>query len=161
MAQLASAPALGFGNVDRFPNLFTILHMNICRRCNKNEAVTNKNLWCRPCKQAYDREYWAKTKSLRNDRKRLNAKQIRIRNSQFVWDYLAAHPCVDCGNNNPMVLTFDHLRDKIYNISDMKTNSLEKIREEIAKCEVRCANCHHIKTVTQFDWYKDIHRDIV
>ena len=32
--------------------------------------------------------------------------------------------------------------------------SSEKIKKEIEKCDVRCANCHIKKTIKQLKWYK-------
>ena len=58
--------------------------------------------------------------------------------------------CVDCQEVDPVVLHFDH-RDpstKSFNISS-KSVSMERLLAEIAKCDVRCANCHlrkHHKT---------------
>jgi hypothetical protein len=56
--------------------------------------------------------------------------------------------CVDCGEKNPIVLDFDHLRDKKYNISRMIHDgfSWKAILKEISKCEVVCANCHRLRT---------------
>lgn len=56
--------------------------------------------------------------------------------------------CVDCGVNNHIVLDFDHLSDKKYNVSRMIHDgfSWAAIKKEIAKCEVVCANCHRIRT---------------
>lgn len=56
--------------------------------------------------------------------------------------------CTDCGEKNHIVLDFDHLKDKKYNISRMIHDgfSWEAIKKEIAKCEVVCANCHRIRT---------------
>ena len=56
--------------------------------------------------------------------------------------------CIDCGNKNPIVLDFDHLKDKKYNVSRMIHDgfSWAAIKKEIAKCEVVCANCHRIRT---------------
>jgi hypothetical protein len=56
--------------------------------------------------------------------------------------------CVDCGVTNPIVLDFDHLKDKKYNVSRMIHDgfSWAAIKKEIAKCEVVCANCHRIRT---------------
>lgn len=53
--------------------------------------------------------------------------------------------CVDCGENDPLVLEFDHVRgEKTLGISDMIARGMKwgLIEAEIAKCEVRCRNCH-------------------
>lgn len=57
--------------------------------------------------------------------------------------------CIDCGyNEHACVLDFDHVRGKkIGSISKMlRTHSWNEVLKEIEKCEVRCANCHRIKT---------------
>ena len=60
--------------------------------------------------------------------------------------YLAKHPCVDCGNRNPVVLIFDHIRDKkSFTISSSWPMKWAEVKKEIAKCEVRCRNCHAIR----------------
>jgi len=53
--------------------------------------------------------------------------------------YLLNHPCVDCGESDPVVLTFDH-RDQ--SKKKCRINSLHSLRYEAKKCDVRCANCH-------------------
>ena len=92
--------------------------MRVCCRCKIREAIVNKNRWCRECKRDYDRDYWSKTKSIRNERKKENSNKIKIRNRQFLWNYLLLHPCVDCGNSNPIVLQFDHIDKKLLNIKN-------------------------------------------
>jgi hypothetical protein len=59
-----------------------------------------------------------------------------------------ASGCVDCGIKNYILLDFDHLSDKKYNVSRMIHDgfSWAAIKKEIAKCEVVCANCHRIRT---------------
>jgi len=59
-----------------------------------------------------------------------------------------ASGCVDCGIKNHIVLDFDHLRDKKYNVSRMIHDgfSWKSILKEISKCEVVCSNCHRIRT---------------
>lgn len=73
----------------------------------------------------------------------------RLRNKRFVWSYLREHPCVDCEEGDPIVLEFDHVRgEKNGAIADMVwiPVGLQKLKDEIAKCEVRCSNCHKRKT---------------
>lgn len=81
-----------------------------------------------------------------------------IRNKQFVWDFLKENPCVDCGEHDPVILEFDHFRDKKGNVSELckQALSLDRIKAELNKCEVRCCNCHRRKTAIQFGWYKNI-----
>jgi 5-methylcytosine-specific restriction endonuclease McrA len=68
------------------------------------------------------------------------------------------HPCVDCGEADRVVLEFDHLRDKKNCISVMvwAGNSTKTLKEEIEKCEVRCANCHKRKTTKDQGYYRNL-----
>lgn len=107
--------------------------------------------YCRDCKRGFDAAYYRQDKAGQNERNRLN----RQRNRAYIWDYLEGHPCADCGETDPIVLEFDHVRgEKLRAIGDMVNRmvSLETLREEIAKCEVRCANCHRRKTARDQNW---------
>ncbi len=56
-------------------------------------------------------------------------------------------PCKDCNlNYPPYVMDFDHLRDKLFTISPRSQCDRKKLLDEIAKCEVVCANCHRMRT---------------
>jgi len=81
------------------------------------------------------RKYWREIK-----------RKSRARNRKFIYEYLSVHPCVDCKEPDPVVLEFDHVRgqkvDTISNLAFRYTSSLKRIKLEIKKCEVRCANCH-------------------
>lgn len=59
-------------------------------------------------------------------------------------------PCTDCGKRYPpWVMDFDHVRGpKLFDIGSArnKAGSLRRLKEEIAKCEVVCANCHRTRT---------------
>lgn len=63
-----------------------------------------------------------------------------------------ASGCVDCGLvdvDHPEIYDFDHLPEfeKVSSVAGMyHTHTIEQILEEVAKCEVRCANCHRIMT---------------
>lgn len=134
--------------------------MKLCTTCKeeKQHSEFNKNrsrpdglgTKCRMCMKAYRDEYYKKNKALiisQNSERRKAIKSALITN---IFAYLEDHPCVDCGNDDPRVLEFDHLPgyQKVAEIGEMIQNSWSwhKVLEEIQKCEVRCANCHRIIT---------------
>lgn len=81
----------------------------------------------------------------------------RQENKRLAMDYLAVHPCVDCGETDLVVLEFDHQRDKSFEVGRAISSSCRswaRILQEIAKCEVRCANCHRRKTAKQQGNYR-------
>jgi hypothetical protein len=73
---------------------------------------------------------------------------ILVAQREWIRSYLELHPCADCGESDARCLDFDHVRGKkVCAISQMIGNySWESIEREIAKCEVRCANCHRKRT---------------
>jgi hypothetical protein len=65
---------------------------------------------------------------------------------------LKSHPCSDCGvAYPPYVMHFDH-RDPSTKLFDISTAvrtrqcSWTRVLEEIAKCDLVCANCHAERT---------------
>lgn len=89
----------------------------------------------------------------------LYANQAKVRNRNFnnMWEYLSTKSCVDCGIEDSRVLEFDHLPEfeKSFEISRAlsgSTRSWQSILNEINKCEVVCANCHRIRTMTRGNW---------
>lgn len=117
--------------------------------------------WCKSCFSLHEKKTWRSNPELRK-RNHENNKARGRRNLQFVWDYLSQHPCVECGETDPVVLEFDHLDGTVKRgaISDMtrKSFAIETLKEEIGKCVVLCANCHRRRTAKQQDWYKGIVR---
>jgi len=100
-----------------------------------------------------------KQKKYRNpDKEKIRRKKDIEKLKDFIWNYLLDHPCIDCGNNDPVVLHFDHRNpdDKKYAISDAiyRLRSVESLKREIEKCDVRCANCHMKRSAKQFGWHQ-------
>lgn len=78
---------------------------------------------------------------------RKTAIKRRKENREKIREYLLSHPCVDCGETNPVVLEFDHVRGvKRNEVSRFDACSWRIIEAEIYKCDVRCANCHRLAT---------------
>ena len=70
-----------------------------------------------------------------------------LERTQYLIEYFRDHPCVDCGEGDPIVLEFDHLRDKSFAIGQaLVKRSWQSILDEMKKCEVVCANCHRRRT---------------
>lgn len=88
-----------------------------------------------------------------------NRKKIRDRNRQYLMDFYRTNPCVDCGEDDPVVLELDHVKgEKIGGVSQLVHNcrSLEVIQAEIDKCESVCANCHRRRTAKAQDWHEGL-----
>ncbi len=75
-------------------------------------------------------------------------KERKARAHKWIKQLKLDSGCVDCGYaENPVALQFDHIGDdKEFTIADNLTCSTERLEAEVAKCEVVCANCHHIRT---------------
>lgn len=75
----------------------------------------------------------------------------RSKARSWIKAYLQNHPCVDCGEDDIRVLEFDHIdpSQKEFTISRGVADGrgLKSIKAEVEKCEVRCANCHRIRTM--------------
>mgnify|MGYP007135474882 CR=1 FL=1 len=84
---------------------------------------------------------------------------VIIDNRRRLTAYFADHPCVDCGLTDIRVLEFDHVRgtkrDGIGRMIEIGC-SWSLIEVEIAKCEVRCVNCHRIKTGERGKFWRNL-----
>lgn len=73
---------------------------------------------CKSCKCERTAEIYAQNpnvKRLRQERRTAARHVLRLK----IAEYLRVHSCVDCGETDPVVLDFDHIRDKEMSISDM------------------------------------------
>jgi hypothetical protein len=89
------------------------------------------------------------------DRKDLYAaqKRHRLKIRSKLFEFLSSQSCIDCGENDPIVLEFDHkdTTNKFKIVAKMLSGhySWKSIQLEIGKCDIRCANCHRRKTYLQ------------
>lgn len=102
---------------------------------------------CRACRAAYGKAHYAANRELYKERATAQKRRWRHERTLLLFEHFASNPCRDCGETDPVVLDLDHLRDKSFNIGDqLAYRSWESILEEMAKCEVVCANCHRRRT---------------
>ena len=107
--------------------------------------------WCRSCHNAHKRVAYGLNRSREIARSAARRLRLLLENAPRLREHLKHHPCVDCGESDPVVLEFDHLGDKRHDVTQMLWSGFHwsQIQLEIAKCEVRCANCHRRRTARQ------------
>ncbi len=125
----------------------------------KNKKTGRRGTWCRACRSAYGKLHYERNRDAYLSRRRARRRRGGERDTYWSWlmTYLSVHPCVDCGETDPVVLQFDH-RDGTTKVATIGTllsrASWRDLLREIAKCDVRCANCHRVRTAEQFGWAK-------
>jgi hypothetical protein len=138
-----------------------------CGRCDTIKAIEAfswkyesrgvRHTYCRECMRAYMRQHYLRNKDIYIRRAMIHNRWYAQEFTRKIWEYLQEHPCVDCGESDPLVLEFDHRDRKLKRIEVSRLRvmgSWRRIMEEIVKCDVRCANCHRRRTAHQFGWRK-------
>jgi hypothetical protein len=103
---------------------------------------------CHRDKTYYEAQKLAKNYVVKDKRKQ----QKRLERMRYVND-IKSQPCCDCKKcYNPWQMDFDH-RDKntkVAKVSKLANGySLDKLNEEIKKCDLVCVNCHRRRTFGQ------------
>ena len=123
----------------------------------KNKKDGTRQRWCKFCQAEANKTHYQNNKQVYLDRATSRNARVNTENKQRLYAYLSSHPCVDCGETDIRVLEFDHVRgDKTLTIARLLdyATSWATIEAEIAKCEVRCANCHRIRTNERGGWWR-------
>jgi len=119
---------------------------------------------CKICRasrvQPSNREYHARNSEQYAERYRANLFENRVRGAALtaqrrhqryvLIDSLKSVPCLDCGITfPPCVMDFDHLDGdaKVSNVNRLVGSApWDVVLAEIAKCALRCACCHRLKS---------------
>jgi hypothetical protein len=116
----------------------------------RRKALGQHDSHCRPCRSEYGKWHY---RANRQKYIEAEARRKRARNEERMRrliEYFQSHPCTDCGETDPMVLEFDHLGNKSFAISQgFSGRNWQTILNEMAKCEVVCANCHRRRTASR------------
>lgn len=106
---------------------------------------------CKECQSVYFKTYYKR--HIVNERQRLSTrnKLYRIKIRQLAHESKLNKPCADCGIiYNPVCMDYDHRPGtiKCFQISCVAHNwtSIKQLHDEIAKCDIVCANCHRMRT---------------
>lgn len=128
----------------------------ICTRCKieKDETeyavkLKGRAAHCKECFNKWYQSHYTKNWQAMYERREVHRKR-RLKALQKTVEEIKLGGCHDCGfTYPPWVMDFDHVRDeKLYNVANMVQQgmSLAKVLEEIAKCDLVCANCHRERT---------------
>lgn len=101
---------------------------------------------CRACNRAQAGRYYAQNREAHVRVVMARKAETRQTVLEAVGRYLLSHPCVDCGESDVRVLDFDHREGPGKEAEVMwlaqHGYSFTRVLAEIAKCDVRCRNCH-------------------
>jgi hypothetical protein len=137
--------------------LNSLRFMRRCGRCSQNKPVADfawrrkakgqRDNYCRLCRAAYKQEHYAANRQRYIDNAQQRRQLMVEERTAFLVAFLREHPCVDCGEGDPLVLEFDHLGDKEFGIAKgLRDRNWQSVLDEMAKCDVVCANCHRRRT---------------
>lgn len=127
-----------------------------CSACQQSRPLADFNIRrasadglqniCRSCNRAKARRYYAQHREAHIRVIMARKAQIRRATLEAVGEYLVGNPCIDCGETDLRVLDFDHRPGAEKRADVMKLvqdgYSIARVMDEIAKCDVRCRNCH-------------------
>lgn len=142
------------------------LGIRTCRVCGETKplaefpyrsVIAQTRQWiCLLCQRRYTKDWYARNRKRHIANARRRSAHATAELKKQVRRYLLGRPCVDCGESDPDVLDFDHLRDKRSNVSTLVQGGIswKTLHDEIAKCEVRCANCHRRRTARNAGYYR-------
>lgn len=120
----------------------------VAKRCSKckepNELVSGKG-YCKLCQREMSKSHYERNRQSYYDRNERRKKA----NNLFLKEY-KDNPCLDCGNSYPYYVMDLHHRDgeeKEALISQLvNKTTLPRLKRELAKCDLLCANCHRERT---------------
>lgn len=112
---------------------------------------------CKKCDRLYSQSM---DKEKRNHRHAV-AKKDRLNKLRLkMLDFLSDKKCALCPEVDPVVMEFDHLDPSLkeYSVSETieRCFSWNRVKKEIDKCQILCANCHRRKTAKDFGYYKSL-----
>jgi len=126
-----------------------------CSTCNKEKSSSEfsqrtngkSHGVCKSCHNQYNKKHYQRNKDLYVAKAKKRTVQKRKTQRELLAK-IKSVPCKDCSVvYPPYVMQFDHTSDKNFTISEQIGNvGWRKMKEEIVKCDVVCANCHAERT---------------
>jgi hypothetical protein len=112
----------------------------VCRGCGvarrrddfalKNARTGRRHSRCKECGRRRSKDHYLANHAAYIARNRRDRPAQRVRNASIVLEYLLTHPCVGCGECDPVVLEFNHMdpRNKTGNVAEFVRSGCSKQR---------------------------------
>jgi len=140
--------------------------MKICSMCEKNKKLTDFNInktkssgyqsMCSDCNKEYQKKHYLENRDAYIKRK--IDRRLAIR--EWFSEFKSVLKCEICGEDHPSTFDFHHIDPSIKEMTVSKAvyegYSISKIKKEIEKCQVFCANCHRKHHWEERNILKDI-----
>jgi hypothetical protein len=150
-------------------HVFVMRELRTCGGCGEAKELSEfawrrkergqRDNMCRECRAAYKRAHYLSNKQRHIDQARVRKQVLARERTIYLLTFFESHPCIDCGETDPVVLEFDHVETKSFDICQaLPYRSWQSILEEIEKCEVACANCHRRRTARRRGALRDVLR---
>lgn len=128
-------------------------YVKYCPSCKTNKSLESYSInrsrkdglqnTCKDCRCKYLKEWYKENTSLHKNRVKNTKEKVK----EFVRDIKSKSICTDCKRKfHYCQMDFDHLTDKRFNLAHAASAGIEKVKIEISKCELVCANCHRLRT---------------
>lgn len=139
---------------------------SICSKCGiekdieqfplRNQLTKRRQSYCMDCRSEMGKNWYQNNKDYQKANARKHTTEYRDALREYLWKYLLTHPCAQCGETDPVVLEFHHIGGKDMAVSAMITrvSSVDRLKEELQKTMVLCANCHRRITAQERGWFR-------
>lgn len=106
----------------------------------KNKALGRKSPWCNVCRKEKSKIDYHKHHGTNLERTKRN----KQKSLDWYKNIKSGLKCCNCGESDDNCLDFHHLdsTQKDFTISNIKKESIGRIKNELNKCACLCANCH-------------------
>jgi hypothetical protein len=119
----------------------------LCEFAWRRKSKGQLDNYCRKCRAIYKKEHYLNNRQRYISNAASRRRRILVGRTRALLEFLKEHPCVDCGEDDVIVLEFDHLENKSFSVAyGIRNCNWESVLAEMAKCDVVCANCHRRRT---------------
>ena len=118
--------------------------------CSKCKQRPKSRTYCKPCQREYSSEWYKKNRDKTIAKTKRNSERILA----WLRDYKTTHGCSKCSyNTHAVALDFHHVdesrKEFPLNAAQRRRYGMERIKKEVDKCIILCANCHRVHHYTK------------